>query len=63
MMMLITFNDDQTIADLATFWVLTNQVHLYVSMTSLLAHTVAQPNKRGFLLKNFSQLVIELALT
>ena len=24
MMMLITFNDDQTIADLATFWVLTN---------------------------------------
>ena len=30
MMMLITFNDDQTIADLATFWVLTNHQSSYV---------------------------------
>ena len=35
-----------------------NQVSMYVSMTSLLVHTVAQSIKWRFLPKNLSQLVI-----
>ena len=41
-------------------------IFVYTSMTSLLAHTVAQPTKWRFLPKNLSQLVIfviELAFT
>ena len=32
--------------------------NIHISMTSLLAHTVAQPTKWGFLPKNLNQLVI-----
>ena len=49
MMMLITFNDDQTIADLATFWVLTNHQSSYVVDTVPTLKTRGKENYKNLL--------------
>ena len=43
---------------LAWHWIHYYRIHTYVSMTSLLLLTVAQPTKWRFLPKNLNQLVI-----
>ena len=68
---LVTENDDVTICELvlilktsytvlqiSSLTLVFNKACISNSMTSLLAHTVAQPTKWIFLLKNLNQLVI-----